>query len=166
MHTHRSTHPSSAQRCWDQEALKSTDTFSPKGCGCGQIVHVLQYWGEQLLLTFMSAMPHKSTVLKHSYRFLMSNISGLSPSRSHWTASSVITFTITSSFPILVYFMSVILLYYDTFTSCWIEQDALTTHLDHKEGYENYLRYLCCLQSILYWDTSEEEEKADILDQL
>lgn len=114
----------------------------------------------------MSAMPHKSTVLKHSYRFLMSNISGLSPSRSHWTASSVITFTITSSFPILVYFMSVILLYYDTFTSCWIEQEALTTHLDHKEGYENYLRYLCCLQSILYWDTSEEEEKAEILDQL
>lgn len=52
-------------------------------------------WGEQLLLTFMSAMPHKSTVLKHSYQFLMSNISGLSPSRSHWTASSVITFTIT-----------------------------------------------------------------------
>lgn len=126
---------------------------------------------EQLLLTFMSAMPHKSTVLKHSYRFLMSNISGFSPSsiykkHSHWTASSVITFTITSSFPILVYFMSVILLYYDTFTSCWIEQEALTTHLGHKEGYENYLRYLCCLQSILYCDTSEEEEKAEILDEL
>lgn len=34
-HSHNNTHPSSAQPCWDQEALESRDTFPQKTVGVG-----------------------------------------------------------------------------------------------------------------------------------